>query len=113
MILQASKQHYSGRELKIVFKTADLKCLWDKVTVLLLDKVFQCLIAAQIKHSLFASLLTLTFFNLFDLKPRIARPLSLVMLKKLVDGTLARLCNSLCSRHTFRSNNREANGKMP
>ena len=56
MILQASKQHYSGRELKIVFKTADLKCLWDKVTVLLLGKVFQCLIAAQIKHSLFASL---------------------------------------------------------
>ena len=74
--------------------------------MLLLGKVFQCLIAAQMKHSLFASLLTLTSFNLFDSKPRVAQPLSLVMPKELVDGTLVRLCNSLCSRHTFRSYNR-------
>ena len=86
MILQASKQHLL-RQLIIVFETADLKCLQYKITVLLLGKVFQCLIAAQMKHSLFASLLNLTSFNLFDSKPRVARPLSLVMLKELVDGT--------------------------
>ena len=67
--------------------------------VLLSGKVFQFLIAAQMKHSLFASLLTLTSFNLFDSKPRVARPLSLVILNELVDGILAQLCNSLCSRH--------------